>query len=243
MSASHLKAGSASAHKAQVISYLRNQMAQITASSADGSIFASNTDEASACQDVDSASSFLQREEESAFTRSGLQEMSAAIASIQDTKPAVSSSLNSLSQGAREAFCRLECLCSYGEYSQVKMRARLLREEFESHDVEDAIEHAVRCNIINDLRYGEGLAHSRYRSGKGKIIIERDLRNHNIEPSDIDGWPFEFEERYGSEYQRALKQVAGNMPRSKNPAASAYRRLVNKGYDGATAKRVISELF
>ena len=138
---------------------------------------------------------------------------------------------------SQEAFERVCVLCSHSLYSVEKMRQRLAREQVPADAAEAALARAAACGLIDDIRYGETLCAARLRAGKGRPGIEDELREHGIEPSDIEGWPEEYAERYGQEVDRALRLIDSHPPRSKRPRDSAYRRLLGKGYGVDTASR------
>lgn len=129
-----------------------------------------------------------------------------------------------------EAFQRIVNLCSYHDFSREKMRQRLKREQVADRAAEAALDRAVACGLIDDVRYGEALCAGRMHAGRGRTGIESELWDHHIDPASIEGWPQDYELRYGSEMERALHIIERRPPRSKNPQASAYRRLLGKGY-------------
>lgn len=135
------------------------------------------------------------------------------------------------------AFQRIINLCSYHDFSREKMRKRLKREQISDAAAHDALDRAVACGLIDDIRYGEALCAGRMHAGRGQRGIESELWEHHIDPASIDGWPQAYEERYGREFDRALSVIERHPPRSQNPRASAYRRLVGKGYAPAIASR------
>ncbi|MGI6591374.1 MAG: regulatory protein RecX [Eggerthellaceae bacterium] len=135
----------------------------------------------------------------------------------------------------KQAYNRIVYLCGYNEFSREKMRKRLKREKIRDEVAEDALDRAVACGLIDDIRYGEALCAGRMRSGKGRQGIEAELWENGIDPASIEGWPQEYEERYGSELSRALKVIESHPPRSKRPRDSAYRRLIGKGFSPGVA--------
>ncbi|MGI6536215.1 MAG: regulatory protein RecX [Eggerthellaceae bacterium] len=137
----------------------------------------------------------------------------------------------------KKAFDRIVMLCSYHDYSREKMRQRLKREQVDEYAAEDALERAVECGLIDDIRYGEALCAGRMRAGKGTDGIESELWDNHIDPARIPGWPEEYEQRYGNDLDRALRLIERHPPRSKRPRDSAYRRLRGKGYSSDIASK------
>lgn len=144
---------------------------------------------------------------------------------------------------AKAAFQRIVDLCGYQDYSRAKMRERLRREGLPQDAVEDAIDQAVRIGLIDDLRWGEMRACALMRKGMGNAGIVRELKENGISATDIAGWPAALEERFGDELERALRFLEKNPPRSKNPRASAYGKLMRKGFDSGTASRACAIWF
>ena len=120
---------------------------------------------------------------------------------------------------------------------------------------------ALDCGLIDDTRYGAVLIRTRVAQGRGRKGIEDELERAGIAASDIPGWPEEFfsvddfdpfrvnanaedgvvDCSFGSEssdeqeIERALALLRRKPPRSKNIQASAYRKLVTKGYSTSVA--------
>lgn len=157
-------------------------------------------------------------------------------------KPAHAEPANGEDGERADAWKRLVMLCSHNEFCSQKMTERLLREEYVPADVDEAVAKAVRVGLIDDLRWGEMRVAALMRKGEGMPGIERDLRLQGIEARDLAGWPGEYAERFGSELERARKVLAARPPRSKNPRASAYARLMRKGYSSDIAAQASSEI-
>lgn len=138
---------------------------------------------------------------------------------------------------AHAAYRRLVDLCGYHEFCCHSMRERLLREGYPNDSVESAIEDAVNVGLIDDARWGEMRASALMRKGWGNQGITRELQGQGINIGQIDGWPQEYEERHGAEFERALQVLLKSPPRSKNPQASAYAKLVRKGYSPGIASK------
>ena len=129
-----------------------------------------------------------------------------------------------------EVYRRIVELCGYHEFCQAKMRSRLKRDGIRNDLVDAALGKAVRVGLIDDLRWGEMRASALMRKGMGRVGIMRELAQNDIDACKIDGWPEVFEERFGTEMNRALAVLEKKPPRSKNLRASAYGMLSRKGY-------------
>lgn len=159
---------------------------------------------------------------------------------------------------AFEKVTRLACARERGSRELID---RLVRDGFSREVAESAVQRALDCGLIDDVRYGAVLVRTRVSQGRGRKGIEDELERAGIAASDIPGWPEEFfsvddfnpfrvnanaedgvvgcsfgsESSDEQEIERALALLRRKPPRSKNIRASAYRKLVTKGYSTSVA--------
>lgn len=144
----------------------------------------------------------------------------------------------------QQAFERIECLVSHRDRSEQEVISRLSKEGFQADAIQQAVQRAKRCLLIDDLRFADAFIRARLRAGKGNRAIERDLRGKGIDPSALPSWPHEYlETSTDSQLERAVALLEKQPPRSKNPLQSAYAKLVRKGYDSAIAKEAALRWF
>ncbi len=142
-----------------------------------------------------------------------------------------------------DAFRDIVRLCGYHDFCSDGMRKRLAREGFANEAAQEAVGEAVRIGLIDDLRWGEMRIAALMRKGVGVVRIERDLADSGIDIGRIRDWPEAFQERFGSEYERASEQLRKSPPHAKNLRAAAYGKLIRKGYTPAVAHRVSGEWY
>lgn len=159
------------------------------------------------------------------------------------------------------AFEKVTHLACTRERGSRELIDRLVRDGFPQEVAESAVQRALDCGLIDDTRYGAVLIRTRVAQRRGRKGIEDELERAGIAASDIPGWPEEFfsvddfdpfrvnanaeddvvgcsfgsESSDEQEIERALALLRRKPPRSKNVQASAYRKLVTKGYSTSVA--------
>lgn len=146
--------------------------------------------------------------------------------------------------GPEDAFKKIVALVNVSDRSEKSVRERLAKAGFSQNDIDEAVERATRCSILDDARFASVLINSRISQGRGSIGIARELSDNGIDPDSVEGWPYDFPFEHDDELNRALDILERKPPRSKNVREGAYRRLVQKGYPSsiaASAARIWSE--
>ena len=143
-----------------------------------------------------------------------------------------------------KAFVKIQRLVAVRERCAKELRERLLRDGFSAEDADAAIERALACGLVDDIRFAGILIRSRIVQGRGKAGIVSELEKLNILAGDVPEWPDGFFQDEDPELERALDLLRRKPPRAKNVRNAAFRRLVTKGYShdvAATASRVFVE--
>ena len=147
-------------------------------------------------------------------------------------------------QGAQEAFLRIQSLFSHRDRSELEVTQRLLKEDYRPEAVEQAIDRAKCCGLVDDIRFADAFIRARIHAGKGRCGIESDLKSKGIDPATLPDWPYRYPEvSQESQLKRAQELLAKQPPRSKNPLQSAYAKLIRKGYAPSVAKRAATTWF
>ena len=141
------------------------------------------------------------------------------------------------SEEEEKAFSAVQRLVAARDRSAHEVRQRLLQKGFDRDDVDAAVQRALNCGLIDDMRYADILIRTRVNQGKGRDGIASELESQGINPYCIDGWPEAYLPESGaSEFDRALELLERKPTHSSNPLQACYRKLVSKGYSSGVAQ-------
>lgn len=138
------------------------------------------------------------------------------------------------------AYVRALRLLTVRERSTKELHDRLANLGFEEGIIDDVIADLTKQHLLSNTRYAQCFIHDKLACGWGLERIRRDLDHQGLDISAVPGYPEEFIEE--DEYQRARAVLQRRPISSKNPQASAYRRLLSKGYSSEVASRVAHEV-
>lgn len=119
-------------------------------------------------------------------------------------------------------------------------RERLIKCGFTSEEVDDAVDTALRVNMINELRYTRAFIRGKSHLGWGRLKIINQLRQNNIPEETIDACFAEFPSSQ-DEYSMAMKLICKKKANSKDPYATYMRRLISRGFSYDVSQSVVKE--
>lgn len=197
----------------------------------------------------------------SLLDQNGLHSKSCSQLRLQNASLSLEPIMAERTEDETKAFEKVTRLACARERGSRELADRLVRDGFSREVAESAVRRALDCGLIDDMRYGAVLIRTRVSQGRGRKGIEDELERAGIAASDIPGWPEEFfsvddfdpfrvnanaeddvvgcsfggESSDEQEIERALALLRRKPPRSKNIQASAYRKLITKGYSTSVA--------
>jgi len=136
---------------------------------------------------------------------------------------------------AEAAFRQIERWILHRDRSVSETRSGLKRKGYSEASIEEAIERALACKYLDDLRFADILIRSKLNQGKGLSGIERSLNMAQIPLDSIPGYPEEYLQEAPSQLDMALSLLDRKPPRSKNLRQGAYGKLVRNGFSSGVA--------
>ena len=134
-----------------------------------------------------------------------------------------------------DVFDRIVQLCSIRDRSCKELRERLQKDGYALDILESAIQRALNCGLVDDNRFADAFIRGKVSSGKGLYGISRDLEKHGIDPETIENQLDAYALDEDSQLERALEYLKNHPPKTKDPWAGAYRKLISKGYSVSLA--------
>ncbi|MDR0501315.1 MAG: RecX family transcriptional regulator [Coriobacteriales bacterium] len=139
---------------------------------------------------------------------------------------------------AEAAFTKLVQLCCVRERSAYELRKRLLNCGFDAQACDNAINRAIACEIVNDMRFADAWIRGKLNLGWGIRRIEREIKHYGICANAFTNWPDCYSDG-ANERKRALAELERHRPRAKNVRAARFRHLLNKGYAADVAHQAL----
>ena len=124
--------------------------------------------------------------------QSGLQPKSRARLRLQNASLSLEPIMAERTEDETKAFEKVTRLACARERGSRELRDRLVRDGFSREVAKSAVQRALDCGLIDDVRYGTVLVRTRVAQGCGRKGIEDELDRAGIAASDIPGWPEEF---------------------------------------------------
>ena len=141
------------------------------------------------------------------------------------------------------AYQKILRLLNYRDRTSHELAERLQKDGFSSRAICGALDRAMRLGLVDDARYCRNYIDQSFRAGKGRRMVENDLKRKGVSQADVLFYlsASVFEEE--NEEERAYQFLQKHPPRGKNIRESAFRKLVSKGYSiNAASKSAVRYL-
>jgi len=128
------------------------------------------------------------------------------------------------------------------EHSAQELRVKLLVRDYESEEIDLAIERLVDEGLISDARFAEAFITSRVRKGQGPVRIrgeleQRDVADHlidaGLEAAEVD-W-------IGAAREVRARKYGSEIPTEYKERARQSRFLQYRGFTGEQIARAFNE--
>ena len=141
-----------------------------------------------------------------------------------------------------EAFKKIERLVKVRDRSVAEVTMRLEKDSYSSECIHSAVQRALRCGYLDDVRFADVLIRSRLRARKGLAGIVSELKRHGINPEvQLPNFPDAYLSLFPSQKDSAL--LCKKPPKSKNKLQAAYAKLVRSGYSSSLASEAAREWY
>lgn len=112
------------------------------------------------------------------------------------------------------------------EHSVFELTQKLTTKEFDSTDIEQAIDSLIEQNYQSDERFATEFIQMRFNQGKGPVKIAIDLKQRGISHFDLSMYDF-----YTLAQQIRVKKFGKKIPSDYKEQAKQKRFLQSRGFD------------
>lgn len=135
------------------------------------------------------------------------------------------------------AYQKILRLLNYRDRTSHELAERLQKDGFSSRATCGALDRATRLGLVNDARYCRNYIDQSFRAGKGRRVVENDLKRKGVSQADVLFYLSTSVYEEENEEERAYQFLLKHPPRGKNIRESSFRKLVSKGYSVSTASK------
>lgn len=148
------------------------------------------------------------------------------------------------SHDSHAAFKKIERLVKVRDRSVYEVTQRLRKDNYEQEAITSAVDKALRCGYLDDVRFADVLIRSRLRAGKGLSGIVAELKRNGINPEKaLDNFPDAYLRLFPSQKDSAIALLCKKPPRAKNKLQAAYAKLIRSGYPSSLASEAAREWY
>ena len=129
-------------------------------------------------------------------------------------------------------------MLSRRDHSVSEVHDKLACYGYRDIEIQAAIQFALDNKFLDDDRFSRVFIESRLRRGWGRRKIEIELRRLGIEPSDIPGYPEDFNDN-GDDLERAVALLRRRTIPESRAREKFLRFLVGRGFDFSIAREAV----
>ena len=132
---------------------------------------------------------------------------------------------------------------AFRDRTAAELRRKLKEKEYTAEEIEEAMDFALDCGLVNDAEYSLRYAEYSLAKGRGPLRIARDLSQKGVERSLIQA-TLEAQSDSETEYETAMKLAVKELPEeaSEKDFARIARKLSSRGFRSSVISRVMNRL-
>lgn len=111
------------------------------------------------------------------------------------------------------------------EYSALELRQKLTLEVFEADDIEQTISLLIKQKHQSDVRFARDFVQMRFNQGKGKYLINQQLKQKGIEAFDFSDFDF-----FALSKSVKVKKYGKQNPKNYREKAKQMHFLQSRGF-------------
>jgi regulatory protein len=130
-------------------------------------------------------------------------------------------------------------LLSRREHSRSELAQKLRQREFDSDEIEQALQQLQLENLQSDERYAESYIYQRAQKGFGPLRIQHELSQRGISENLITQLMSDYHDSWSERMQeQRVKKFGTNIPEDYSEKMKQARFLQNRGFSPESVMRL-----